>query len=73
MRKGQNPLPTIDLSRCTRCGACAQVCPTGVIAELDALPKLAEPDRCTLCARCEDTCPVGAISVPFMIGWAERL
>jgi ferredoxin len=73
MSKDQAQLPIINLSRCSRCGACSLICPTRVISEEGAVPYLAAPDRCTVCARCEEICPAGAINVPFEIGWAEHL
>ncbi len=51
----------VDAARCTRCGVCARICPTGNIA-LQDLPVYA--GRCELCMRCLSFCPASAISVP---------
>lgn len=73
MRKPPSPLPQIDLSRCTECGACNRVCPEQAIGMIGSLPRVEKPEHCTLCALCEEVCPTGAISVPFVIGWAEAM
>lgn len=51
----------VDPARCTRCGVCAKICPTGNIAVRD-LPVHA--GRCEVCMRCVSFCPASAISVP---------
>ncbi len=47
-------LPEVDKERCTNCGTCAQVCPTGAISadnlELDAT-------KCIKCCACVKACP----------------
>jgi len=44
---------------CIACGACADSCPVGAIAEGDPIYTINED--CTDCAACVDTCPVSAI------------
>ena len=44
---------------CIACGACADSCPVGAIAEGDPIYTIS--DECTDCAACVDTCPVAAI------------
>ena len=44
---------------CIACGACADSCPVGAIAEGDPIYTIS--DECTDCAACVDTCPVTAI------------
>ena len=73
MRNPPSPHPEIDLSRCTGCGACVQVCPEHAIGKIGSLPRIEKPELCTLCALCEEVCPTNAISVPFVIGWAEAM
>ena len=69
-------LPRIDLSRCTGCGRCVEVCPRGIIV-LDSFEntnyrvKCSSLDRgkkarqvctksCIACRRCEKSCPYEA-------------
>jgi ferredoxin len=46
---------------CTKCGACAEVCPTEAISEGEKKFEI-DPDKCVDCGTCEDECPVQAIS-----------
>ncbi len=46
---------------CISCGACADSCPVGAIAQGDDQYEI-NPDVCIDCGSCADTCPVGAIS-----------
>ena len=46
---------------CTKCGACASVCPSEAIEEGDTQYTI-DPEKCVDCGACEATCPVGAIS-----------
>lgn len=53
-------------SRCTHCGACAEVCPAGVhrMAHLPGGASRHEVDRsaaCTGCGKCVDACPAQAL------------
>jgi ferredoxin len=48
--------------RCTQCGACAQVCPTGTIQGGRAFAS--DPGECTMCMTCAAACPVDAIDFP---------
>jgi NAD-dependent dihydropyrimidine dehydrogenase PreA subunit len=56
----------IDSERCTGCGACVEVCPTGAIQLAgDAARRYAEIHRaaCRECRACIQVCPAGAIQV----------
>ena len=44
---------------CISCGACAEGCPTGAIAEGDGKFEI-NADACVDCGACAETCPVGA-------------
>ena len=55
----------VDMDKCTGCGTCVDVCPSGVY-ELDSdagTTKVVNPDECIECLACEDLCPEGAIKV----------
>jgi formate hydrogenlyase subunit 6/NADH:ubiquinone oxidoreductase subunit I len=62
-----DPLPTIDLARCTGCHACVDLCPTAALAQIADKAELLFPERCTYCTACEDICPEHAIALPFLI------
>jgi ferredoxin len=47
--------------RCTSCGLCERVCPSGNIDLQGGHPRFA--DRCVLCMRCIHTCPEEAIQI----------
>ncbi len=53
-------------ARCTHCGACVVVCPTGALA-LDHKTRMVDfhEDRCTACELCVLTCPPRAMEVHF--------
>lgn len=58
---------TIDITRCTRCNRCIEICPID-IWEIDAatgFPAVSRPKdkRCTACGHCEAICPENAIVV----------
>ena len=44
---------------CISCGACAEGCPAGAIAEGDGKFEI-NPDACVDCGECAETCPVGS-------------
>ena len=50
----------VDVTRCTGCGACVEVCPVGAIALIDGKARV-EEELCTGCGVCLDACPEGAI------------
>jgi flavodoxin/Pyruvate/2-oxoacid:ferredoxin oxidoreductase delta subunit len=49
----------VDKTKCTRCGVCAQLCPSGNISMSD-YPEFA--DKCSHCLRCYAFCPVNAVT-----------
>jgi F420-non-reducing hydrogenase iron-sulfur subunit len=58
--------PVYDLDRCTGCGACAQMCPSGNIELVDADGQRRISffhTTCATCRTCEEVCPVDAIEV----------
>ena len=56
----------IMVARCTHCGACVVICPTGALA-LDPKTRMVDfhEDRCTACELCMLTCPPRAMEVHF--------
>ena len=52
--------------RCTQCGACVVICPTGALA-LDPKTRMVDfnEDRCTACELCVLSCPPRAMEVHF--------
>ena len=57
----------IDLSVCTHCGLCAEVCPLAIIHMRGEPPYPAVPAKrdafCVACGHCEAVCPVHAIEI----------
>lgn len=71
MQKNQaQPIPLIDLARCSGCGLCAELCPTRAVDIVVGKPVIARPAACTYCEVCEHYCPEGAIGRPFVIVFA---
>ncbi len=60
-------MPQLDQARCTGCGDCVAVCPTGALAIAAGKAILARPEICQYCLSCEDICPMDAIALPFLI------
>jgi len=50
----------IDISKCSGCGACANVCPQYAISVRNNLA-MVDSNRCADCGRCVRACPSGAI------------
>jgi NAD-dependent dihydropyrimidine dehydrogenase PreA subunit len=53
----------IDLEKCTGCGTCVDVCPSGVYEIKEGKSVAVNPDACLLCKACEIQCPNNAIEV----------
>lgn len=54
-------LPVLDRTRCTGCGDCVAVCPTGCLALAGPLPWLPRPHECVSCSLCVLICPAMAL------------
>ncbi len=57
-RKPMDIAPATDMTLCTRCGACVEVCPTAAITPEDV--SQTDPVSCLLCCACVRACPAGA-------------
>ena len=53
----------VDDAKCTGCGACIEVCPTGAISLKDDKASINQ-ELCTECGNCLNACPVDAICQP---------
>ncbi len=53
---------TIDLKKCTGCGACQAVCPSETIEVEDKKARV-KGERCLACDHCGAVCPEGAVRV----------
>jgi len=53
-------------ARCTHCGACVVICPTGALA-VDAKTRMVDfhEEKCTACELCVLSCPPRAMEVHF--------
>lgn len=53
-------------ARCTHCGACVAICPTGALV-LEPITRRVNfyPDKCTACELCVLACPPRAMEVHF--------
>jgi NAD-dependent dihydropyrimidine dehydrogenase PreA subunit len=54
-------LPLLDETRCTGCGDCVAVCPTGCLEMSAFLPWLPRPLDCVACNLCVGVCPADAV------------
>lgn len=65
--------PVTDVSRCTLCGKCAEVCPVNAIAREN--PAASDVNLCTHCCACIKICPAQARSVQneIMLNIVNRL
>ena len=55
---------TRDEERCTHCGACITICPTGAFyMEKDTMKVIFDADKCIACELCVKACPPRAIKV----------
>ncbi len=56
-------MPEIEARKCTGCGRCAEVCPSGAIS-----PPEIDGERCVMCAGCGEACAHGAVKMEWLMG-----
>ncbi|MCD6323496.1 MAG: DNA-directed RNA polymerase subunit D [Desulfurococcales archaeon] len=61
------PVVKVDRDKCTDCGDCVNVCPTGALKMVNGKLQVYE-DRCTLCRQCTRTCAYDAITLTHKEG-----
>ncbi len=53
-----------DQERCTHCGACTAVCPTGALyIKRPDMEVIFDQDKCSICEICVPACPTRAMSI----------
>jgi ferredoxin len=57
-----------DGVKCTHCGACTAVCPSGAL-QLDENAQLCfDQERCLICELCISACPLKVMAVDYAVG-----
>jgi len=55
-----------DKDRCTDCGVCISICPTGALSlDKETFKLQFNYEECVVCGYCVDACPLQAIKVTF--------
>ncbi len=63
----EHVVPDIDLTVCTGCGLCVELCPPQAVDLVNGQAVITRPAQCTFCEICESYCPVSAIGRPFLV------
>jgi len=64
-RMHADAFPSLMEKKCTRCGVCVDVCPTGAAQMIDDEFPTYDLDLCIGCAQCIALCPVMALKIHF--------
>lgn len=65
--------PEIDCQKCTRCGQCAERCPSRAIVLNKKENDIGiNYDECVFCTLCEEICPAGAVTMTNAFELAEK-
>jgi ferredoxin len=57
---------TRNTERCTMCGACTAICPTGALyIKRPSMEVMFNEDNCIVCQLCTKVCPMRAMEVKF--------
>ncbi len=56
-------IPVIKDDKCTKCQACARICPKLVFMDKDSEVCVYDPTHCTGCESCTAVCPHDAIKI----------
>lgn len=52
---------TVNQERCSRCGICVEICPSGIIRMGNEWPEMIQPKACIKCGHCVAVCPQAAL------------
>ena len=64
---------TYDISKCTGCGRCIEVCPHQVFQLHNNKSEIVDKDACIECGACVKNCPFDALSVQPGVGCAVAI
>lgn len=62
-----------DISKCTGCRRCVEVCPHGVFIMENGKARLIDKDACIECGACMKNCAFGALKVDAGVGCAAAV
>jgi len=62
-----------DISKCTGCMMCIEVCPHNVFALVNKKAKIVDKDKCMECGACANNCKTEALKVKQGVGCATAV
>jgi NAD-dependent dihydropyrimidine dehydrogenase PreA subunit len=62
-----------DISKCTGCRRCIEVCPHGVFVMENDKARVIDGDACIECGACMNNCAFGALKVDAGVGCAAAV
>jgi formate hydrogenlyase subunit 6/NADH:ubiquinone oxidoreductase subunit I len=60
-------LPKIDAAMCVGCELCVKLCPNEVLALVNEIAAVINPQACEYTGACQEICPPGAINLTYEI------